>query len=125
MTKYNYYIGNRFSTCRLLAVTRDVYRDRNVSVYMIPGEFSYVGVSDGTDCWIAPVIADPFSVKVAALLSSISAGGDPAVVVDKGASAETTHSPQSNPARRRLNPVAAPRAGSSSGDTSRRRRLNV
>lgn len=74
MSRYQYYLKNGFDSCRLLAVTRDVHRNRDVRVYMIPGEFDYVGVNDGVDKWIAPVIANPFSVDVRKLLAAVAAG---------------------------------------------------
>lgn len=77
MSRYLYYLKNGFDSCRLLAETRDVHRNRDVRVYMIPGEFEYVGVNDGVDKWIAPVIANPFSVDVRKLLAAIAAGDKP------------------------------------------------
>lgn len=74
MANYKYYFGNGFAGCKLLAHTRDVYRERDVRVFMIPGEFDVVGVTDGTDCWIAPVAADPFRVNVADLIRRVRAG---------------------------------------------------
>lgn len=74
MSRFTFYLRNGFDSCRLLAKTRDVHRDRDVSVYALPGEFEYVGVHDGVDKWIAPVIANPFSVDVRKLLANISSG---------------------------------------------------
>jgi hypothetical protein len=45
---------------------------------MLPGEFEIVGVSDGTDAWIAPVSGDPFSVSVKRILEDIRSGKMPA-----------------------------------------------
>jgi hypothetical protein len=74
MSRHLYYLKNGFDSCRLLAQTRDVHRNRDVRVYMLPGEFEYVGVHDGVDKWIAPVIANPFSVDVRKLLAAIASG---------------------------------------------------
>lgn len=74
-------INSHFSTCRLLAEAYDPYRKRPVKLYALPGEFSYVGVSDSTDAWVAPASASIFSVDVVRLLDKIRAGEDPRPVV--------------------------------------------
>lgn len=58
----------------LLANARDEHRDRDVRLYLMPGEFDTVGVTDGTDAWVAPVIADPFSVNIARLMQDVRDG---------------------------------------------------
>ena len=68
------HFNNFFQHCRLLAETFDVHRHRNVKVYMIPGELSVVGVTDGVDCWAAPTVINPFSCDVPDLLRRILAG---------------------------------------------------
>lgn len=78
---FKYHINNHFSGCRLLAKTWDVYRMREVSVFMLPGTFDHVGVCDSTDAWVAPVAADPFKVNVRELLGKIQSGENPAVVI--------------------------------------------
>lgn len=78
---FKHYITSHFAGCRLLAETEDVYRDRKVKVFMIPGNVEHVGVCDGTDAWVAPVVADPFRVDVRKLIMDIQSGGNPAVVV--------------------------------------------
>ena len=85
MGKYNHHFKNNFGSCRLLARTRDEHRDREVTVHLLPGEWEHVGVSDGTDSWIAPVSADPFSVSVKRILADILAGKNPEVHIDKKA----------------------------------------
>ncbi len=70
MNRWNHHFENHFGSCVLL----DNCRDRAVKLYALPGEFDLVGVTDGTDAWVAPVIADPFSVKVARLLGDLRAG---------------------------------------------------
>jgi len=76
VSKYNRFLESQFSGCRLLAHAVDNCRNRQVRVYALPGEFSIVGVSDGVDAWLAPVIADPFSVNVGRLLDRLRAGED-------------------------------------------------
>lgn len=58
----------------LLANARDEHRNRDVRLYLMPGEFDTVGVTDGTDAWVAPVIADPFSVNIARLMQDVREG---------------------------------------------------
>lgn len=58
----------------LLANARDEHRNRDVRLYLMPGEFETVGVTDGTDAWVAPVIADPFSVNIARLMQDVREG---------------------------------------------------
>lgn len=74
MSRWNQHMTSHFSSCRLLATSHDHCRQRNVRIYMLPGEFTVVGVSDGTDAWIAPVAADPFSVHVGRILQGIQEG---------------------------------------------------
>ena len=74
MADWRRYMGNKFAGCQLLAYAHDHCRLRDVRIYLIPGEFDDVGVTDGVDVWIAPVIADPFSVNVARLLADLQAG---------------------------------------------------
>lgn len=76
---YRNWINCHFDNCRLLANAYDEHRNRAVRVFMMPGVFDVVGVSDGVDAWVAPVIADPFSVSVKRILDDIQAGKDPAV----------------------------------------------
>lgn len=74
MADWKHHIGAKFSSCRHIANARDPHRERDVRLYHIPGEFDYVGVNDGTDCWICPVAADPFSAGVKRLLEDVRAG---------------------------------------------------
>jgi len=76
---YRNWINSHFDSCRLLANAYDEHRNRSVRVFMMPGIFDVVGVSDGVDAWVAPVIIDPFSVSVKRILDDIQAGKDPAV----------------------------------------------
>ena len=81
MARFNEYFKNHWEGCRLLAEARDNHRNRDVRIYMVPGEFDIVGVSDGTDAWVAPVAIDPFSVSVKRILEDIRAGKDPRAVI--------------------------------------------
>ena len=81
MSRFNRFMEAHFAGCRLLAKARDNCRNRDVSIYQVPGEFETVGVSDGTDCWMAPVAADPFSVSVKRILDDLREGKSPAPVI--------------------------------------------
>lgn len=91
---FKYHITNHFKNCRLLAKTYDVYRQREVSVFMIPGTFDHVGVCDTTDAWVAPVAADPFQVNIREILGKIQSGEDPAVVTRSPTGRLVTHQPE-------------------------------
>lgn len=81
MSRFNQYFTTHFAGCRLLAKTRDVYRNRDVSVFLIPTEIEYVGVSDGVDCWIAPTAANPFQIDIRKVIGDVVAGVDRPVAV--------------------------------------------
>ena len=74
MSRFNRYLESHFAGCRQIATAFDHCRTRDVKLFALPGEFTMVGVSDGTDCWMAPVIADPFSVRVQSLLDMLREG---------------------------------------------------
>lgn len=74
MANYKHYFNNGFAGCRLLAHAHDNHRDRSVRVYQIPGEVECVGVTDGVDKWIAPVIANPFSLNIGDLIKRLASG---------------------------------------------------
>lgn len=74
MANWKHYINSDFSGCRLLAYARDYCRDRDVRIFLIPGQADAVGITDGVDRWIAPVRADVFSVNVERLLADLQAG---------------------------------------------------
>lgn len=93
--KYNHHFSNHFGSCRLLAKTHDPHRNRDVEIRMLPGEFEYIGVTDGCDSWIAPVAGDPFSVNIKRLLEDVAAGKPPLIGVNQ-------------PRRRAVTPPAAP-----------------
>ena len=80
--RFNHYFSNHFGSCRLLKEMRDPHRERDVSVYALPGEFSCVGITDGIDAWVAPV-ATGFLEDVRKMLLQIQAGGDPRPVLSK------------------------------------------
>jgi hypothetical protein len=60
--RFNHYLNAHFQQgeCRLIAHARDDCRQRDVRLYAIPGFWDVVGVTDGTDAWIAPAAAAPF-----------------------------------------------------------------
>ena len=68
------YMTRRFAGCRLIAKSYDEYRKRDVSIFHMPGNFDDVGVWDGCDAWIAPVVADPFRANVKRILEKIRNG---------------------------------------------------
>lgn len=78
---YKHHLTNHWAGCRLLAETRDHCRNRPVKLYAIPGEFEHVGVTDGTDSWVAPAVAQVFGVDVRNLLGKLRAGEDVKPVV--------------------------------------------
>ena len=74
MTYFARYFNNNFAGCRLIAHARDPHRNRDVSIYLMPGNLTEVGVTDGVDKWICPVICNPFSVDIIKLVRAISNG---------------------------------------------------
>lgn len=62
MNRFNEFMGSHFksSGCRLIARARDTCRNRDVSIFALPGYWDVVGVSDGTDAWVAPASAGVF-----------------------------------------------------------------
>lgn len=70
----NRHLNSHFAGCLLLAKGYDEYRKREVQLFMLPGEFNLVGISDGTDSWLAPVSADPLRLNVRAVLESVRNG---------------------------------------------------
>lgn len=85
MANYKLYMNRDFAGCRLLAYAYDHCRLRDVRIFMMPGEVETVGVSDGTDTWIAPVAGDPFSVNIPRIMKDILDGKTVAVPVKPGA----------------------------------------
>ena len=76
MANWKHYISNGYAGCKLLAYAHDHCRDRDVRIYLIPGQYEAVGISDGVDSWIAPVAPDLFSVDVQKLIKALQAGED-------------------------------------------------
>lgn len=64
MSRFNHYFANDFASCLLVGYARDHHRGRDVRIFKMPGDVENVGVTDGIDKWIAPVIANPFSINV-------------------------------------------------------------
>jgi len=75
MARFNEYLKNHWEGCRLLAEARDNHRNRDVRLYLIPGEQRYVGVSDGVDAFVAPVDINPFGVDVRKLIGEYLSTG--------------------------------------------------
>jgi hypothetical protein len=77
MSSFKHWMSVKFEGCRHIASTHDPYRKRDVKVFAMPGDFELVGISDGTDSWIAPVSANPFvsqGIDVKKLLSQLREG---------------------------------------------------
>ena len=89
--RFNHLFASQFGSCRLLKKGHDPHRNRDVRIYALPGEFEIVGMTDGVDCWVAPV-ATGFLEDVRKLLARIRAGEDVRAVED-----------DRPPARRRIN----------------------
>lgn len=81
MSDFKYHIGSKFGACKLVAVGLDPHRQREVRLYHLPGNFNYVGINDGVDCFIAPASIDPFSKGIARLFADIRAGKE--IVVEQ------------------------------------------
>lgn len=76
MANFAHYFNSRFAGCRLLAKAYDQHRNRDVSIYQIPGQVDCVGVSDTIDRWIAPVSPELFSVNIHQLMRDLQSGVD-------------------------------------------------
>lgn len=74
MPNFNHYMNSGFAGCKLLAHAHDNHRNREVRIYMIPGEVECVGVTDTVDRWIAPVAAEPFSLPLGQVLKDLFDG---------------------------------------------------
>jgi len=74
MSRFNSYFVNHFGGCRHLASTHDQHRNRDVKIYQVPGYSDVVGVTDGVDCWVAPVSHEIFKVDIKKLLADLQAG---------------------------------------------------
>lgn len=95
--RFNHHFANKFGACRLLKVAQDPHRNREVRIYMLPGEFDIVGMTDGVDVWIAPTVTG-FLEDVRKMLGEIRAGGDPGPLASKRA----VSTPGNTAARRRI-----------------------
>lgn len=86
MNRFNQYMNSHFSGCRLLARALDDCRNRRVTIHQIPGFWDVVGVTDGTDAWIAPAAAAPYfktaTGDVADIMRRLAAGEDVGPVPD-------------------------------------------
>ena len=80
---FNQYLNAHFQQgeCRLIANAYDDCRNREVRLYALPGHWDVVGVTDGTDAWIAPAIAAPFfrtaTGNVAEIMRRLQHGEEP------------------------------------------------
>lgn len=82
MSKFNVYLNTHFkgSGCRLIARAFDDCRNRRVEIHAMPGHYDVVGVTDGTDAWVAPASAGLFfktaSGDCADIMRRLQAGED-------------------------------------------------
>jgi hypothetical protein len=76
VSRFNHYFQNQFAGCVVLAIGRDEGRDRDVRIVALPGEFSVVGLCDGTDTWVAGVnsMGSPLIAQAAARLKMLADG---------------------------------------------------
>lgn len=79
MTRFNHHFANHFGGCQLLFTGQDPHRGREVQVRLIPGEWDVVGLTDGTDAWVAPVnaIGSPLLARAKMIMDEIRAGKPP------------------------------------------------
>lgn len=81
MNRYNEFMNSHFRSCRLIANARDNCRNRDVQLYALPGYWDVVGVTDGTDAWIAPASAGLFfgtaTGDCAEIMRRLKAGEEP------------------------------------------------
>jgi hypothetical protein len=71
---FKQHINSHFRSCRQIAKARDEHRQRDVKLFLLPGRFDFIGVSDGVDAWVCPVEVRPFNVDTARILADIQAG---------------------------------------------------
>lgn len=76
MANFKHYFDSRFAGCRILAHAYDQHRNRDVTIYQLPGYVDCVGVSDTVDRWIAPVAPNLFSVDIYQLFRDLHDGKD-------------------------------------------------
>lgn len=72
--KYNHLFMSKFEGCVHLASYHDPHRQRDVKVFMVPGDHEHVGIYDGVDTWIAPVNTTVAGVDLIAILASVRDG---------------------------------------------------
>jgi hypothetical protein len=93
MANFAHYFNSRFAGCRLLAKAWDQHRERDVSIYQIPGQVDCVGVSDTIDRWIAPVAPELFNVNIHQLFRDLQSGVEiklPIIAPRLGATVKTS-----------------------------------
>lgn len=121
MSIFNHYMNNHFGSCRLLVTGYDLCRNRDVKAYVIPGRADCIGLTDGTDAWIAPLTAGSsifHGVDLRKLVGSLFAGENPAIM----------HAPRPKGARRApivLEPGETRVSQPANNEPSRRRHVRV
>lgn len=104
MANYKHYFNNGFSGCRLLAHAYDQHRNRDVRLYLFPGELETIGVTDGVDKWVAPTCSNFFSVDVVGTIRALRDGQPVKLPLNEPRSAEQA----TKPTRTRLALVEEP-----------------
>lgn len=72
--KYNHLFESHFQGCLHIAGYQDPHRNRDVRIYMIPGDHSMVGICDGVDTWVAPANTTVAGVNLQAVLEAVRNG---------------------------------------------------
>lgn len=112
--KYNRLFESHFQGCLRLAGYQDPHRKREVGVFMIPGDHSMVGISDGVDAWVAPVNTTVAGINLSELLEAVRAG-----TFTGAAPTKTFRRPF------RVDALAVPTEAVPEAKTTRRRMINV
>lgn len=54
MSNWNYLMNSHFRGCVDVGTMPDPHRDRVITAYILPGDDTNLGFSDGVDAWISP-----------------------------------------------------------------------
>lgn len=75
--RFNYEMSTHFRDCTLIAEAYDSHRERFVTLHILPGNEECVGITDGTDAWLCPVVVDAFGINIAKARSDVRDGKPP------------------------------------------------
>ena len=76
-TRFNNLMSSHFNGCPFLCSAPDLGRNRTMRFYALPDEQSLVGMSDGTDAFIVPVVCRSWSFDIRTALKDIVEGRKP------------------------------------------------